>query len=83
MVDGEVRVHFEPPFPDQRDGSRPDELLGAMVAAGFDLDPEASNVDHHTAAAFALAEHVTGVRVTAELLDTAEFTHALVPNPGR
>ncbi|MEU8969921.1 DUF6461 domain-containing protein [Streptomyces monashensis] len=77
--DGDLRLHFEPLFPTQRDGSHPDELLKEMEQAGFDLN-EGDDRDfrRHTEAAFALAERVTGVRLTPELFEELEFTCGLV-----
>jgi hypothetical protein len=80
MVDGDLRLQFEPLFPDTRDGSDPDGQLAAMERAGFDLtdsDDDSNNL--HTAAAFAFAEHLTGVRVTNELLESADYLCALAP----
>jgi hypothetical protein len=82
MVDGDLRLYFEPLFPDVRSGSDPDGQIDAMLAAGFDLsDSDDENHDYilHTAATFALAERLTGVRVTAELLETADYLCGLAP----
>lgn len=80
--DGELRLHFEPLFPYARDGSDPDSLVGDMRAAGFDLsEGEDSAFDLCTEAAFALAERLTGVRLTRELFETSEFTGGVVPLP--
>ncbi|MBK3520746.1 MULTISPECIES: DUF6461 domain-containing protein [Streptomyces] len=80
------RLWFEPGFPDERWGTTPDELLDAMHGAGFrfgdaevaeddgvaeDDDP---GTDLSAPAAFALAEHLTGVAVTPELLERTTFT---------
>ncbi|MEU1214137.1 DUF6461 domain-containing protein [Streptomyces sp. NPDC005790] len=80
--DGATRLHFEPLFPHHRDGSRPDELVAEMQESGFDLsDEEDSGFDGHTEAAFALAERITGVRLTPELFASAEFVCGRVPEP--
>jgi hypothetical protein len=78
--DGDLRLHFEPLFPTQRDGSHPDELLKEMEQAGFDLsEGDDRDFRRHTEAAFALAERITGVRLTPELFEELEFTCGLVP----
>jgi hypothetical protein len=78
--DGTTRLHFEPLFPHHRDGSHPDELLAAMRESGFDLsDEDDAGLDGHTEAAFALAERITGVRLTPELFASAEFVCGRVP----
>ncbi|WP_262402355.1 DUF6461 domain-containing protein [Actinomadura sp. CNU-125] len=78
--DGELRTSFEPMLPIHRAGSAPDGLVESMAEVGFELrgwdDREPSL---HTEAAFALAERLTGVRVTAELLDKATFAAGIVP----
>jgi hypothetical protein len=72
--DGELRTTFE--WPTARDGSTPDALNSVMREVGFDLsDDEGDNgarVDTK-AAVLALAERLTGVRVTEELLRDAEY----------
>ncbi|MDJ1133206.1 DUF6461 domain-containing protein [Streptomyces iconiensis] len=82
--DGAVRLTFAPLFPHHRDGSHPDELLTAMRESGFDLSGgEDASFDGHTEAAFALAERITGVHLTPELFDSAEFVCGRVPVPSR
>lgn len=45
-----------------------------MQQVGFDLsDGEDRDYALHTEATLALTEHLTGVRLTAELLDSAEY----------
>ncbi|MER5484495.1 DUF6461 domain-containing protein [Streptomyces sp. NPDC002812] len=69
--DGELRTTFE--FPADRTGSTPDALNAVMRELGLnpagDPDPE---VDEK-AAVFALAERLTGVRVTEALLRDAVY----------
>ncbi|GAA2457168.1 hypothetical protein GCM10010191_91090 [Actinomadura vinacea] len=79
LEDGEVRLTFQPPSPGHREGQAPDEPLEAMRTAGFDIDggDPASSV----AAAFALAEHLTGVRVTPETLSESSFLCGVAPHP--
>ncbi|TCO47789.1 hypothetical protein EV646_105346 [Kribbella antiqua] len=80
MEDGDLRLKFEPLFPFHRSGSDPDGLLDVMERIGFDLrDIEDRDFELNTEAAFALAEHLTGVRVTQELLDTAEYLCGRAP----
>ncbi|MGW4568263.1 DUF6461 domain-containing protein [Streptomyces sp. NPDC004561] len=80
--DGTERLHFEPLFPAQRHGSEPDALVAEMREAGFDLRAEDErDITGHTAAAFALAQRITGVRLTPELFESLEFTCALVTRP--
>lgn len=69
------RLWFEPLFPDDRWGTTPDELLQPMHDIGFQFWAETSDTADVLAgpAAFALAEHLTGVRVTPELLRETTF----------
>lgn len=80
--DGHNLLHFEPLFPARRDGSEAGAAAGIMREAGFDLT-EGDQHDHtlHTEAAFALAERLTGVRLTAELLESAAFVAGTAPRP--
>lgn len=77
---GELRTTFE--WPTARHGSAPDALNSAMCEVGYvlsdDEDETSERVDT-TAAAFALAERLTGVRVTEELLQGAEYQLGHVP----
>ncbi|PSK51506.1 hypothetical protein B0E38_04961 [Streptomyces sp. 111WW2] len=84
-VDGYVRMSYdEEPY--CRGGSHPDDLLDVMRKVGFgpmegpdpDPDEDEDEVKSLTRAKFALAHHVTGVRLTRRLLETAEFTCGLV-----
>ncbi|MEU5876053.1 DUF6461 domain-containing protein [Spirillospora sp. NPDC047279] len=79
--DGSRRTAFEPLFPGHRDGSAPDELVNVMAEVGFDLQQDEDEQDFSltTEAAFALAERLSGVRLTPEVLDKATFTTGLVP----
>ena len=86
VCDGDVRLDFEPMFPTTREGSDPDGLLREMEQAGFDLaDEDVDDLDDlefvHSEAAFALAERLTGVRLTAELLNSAAYLGAAVSRP--
>ena len=79
--DGTLCTYFEPLFPTQRDGSTPDELLEAMAEVGFDLEEDDEEfIDSPTTeAAFALADRLTGVHLTPEVLDNATFATGLTP----
>ncbi|MGW1029311.1 DUF6461 domain-containing protein [Streptomyces sp. NPDC002577] len=68
------RLWFEPMFPDDRWGTTPDELLDVMHRIGFHFGEEAPETDLSAPAAFALAEHLTGVAITPELLLDTTFT---------
>ncbi|MEV3926650.1 DUF6461 domain-containing protein [Actinomadura coerulea] len=65
--DGELRTQFE--WPVHRSGSSPDALVQTMAEVGFDLVGGSSDV----AGNLALAEELTGVRITADLLDTSPY----------
>ncbi len=86
--DGELRVEFDPMFPNvRRAGSTPDDLVDEMAAVGFDVAPShagAAETDSRfadlsepwvgpVAGSFALAERLTRVAVSRELLDEATF----------
>lgn len=47
-------------------------LIGEM--GGINLDETPGREFHHAARSFALAERLTGVRITRELLETTQFT---------
>lgn len=80
--DGELRTTFE--GPSARDGNTPDELIALLREVGFPLtsegehDESAPDVDGK-AAVLALAERLTGVRVTESLLQEATYELGLVP----
>ncbi|MFF7240861.1 DUF6461 domain-containing protein [Streptomyces collinus] len=80
--DGELRTAFE--GPSARDGSSPDELVPLLREVGFPLTPEGEHdesapVVDGKAAVLALAERLTGVRVTESLLQDATYELGLVP----
>lgn len=68
-VDGRLRTAFDQLVPYLRWGSLPDALLPVMLAVG--LDPDGGTAPDPDAAALALAERVTGVRLTEETLSGA------------
>lgn len=76
---GELRTRFEPLAPSRRSGRTPDALVDDMRQAGFDLT--GTTYRHHTEAAFALAERLTGVRVTEAMLDNADYQTGIVEMP--
>ncbi|MGI5324095.1 DUF6461 domain-containing protein [Actinomadura nitritigenes] len=71
--DGIVRLSFEPMFPDSRWGTTPDVHQDLMhrIGSHFEEDPE---TDLSPLAAFALAEHMSGIGITPELLHETTFT---------
>ncbi|MFD9793725.1 DUF6461 domain-containing protein [Streptomyces sp. NPDC059070] len=73
--DATERLTFEPGMPDRRWGTTPDAVLEAMHHCGFQFWDETSDTAEHLAAeaAFALAEHLTGVPITPELLQDTTF----------
>jgi hypothetical protein len=71
---GELRTTFE--WPTARDGSTPDALNSVMREVGFELSDDEGETSERVdtkAAVFALAERLTGVRVTEELLRDTEY----------
>ncbi|MFC8290653.1 DUF6461 domain-containing protein [Streptomyces sp. NPDC057242] len=76
-----LRLRFDPMAPERRWGTAPDELLDVMRQVGFHLDVEDPEPDFYHQAAFALAEHLTGVAVTPALLRDTTFTCATVRIP--
>jgi Family of unknown function (DUF6461) len=82
VEEGDIRVQFEPLFPARRWGSHPDDLVEAMRRVGFRLgDGEDASPQLHTEAAFALAEHLTGIRLTPAFLDEATYLCGTAPLP--
>ncbi|MCI3275813.1 DUF6461 domain-containing protein [Streptomyces cylindrosporus] len=81
LADGELILGFEPLFPYRREGSRAEAFAPRMRESGFLLCP-GQDLDHqHTEAAFALAERITGIRLTADTLDSLEFVCGRAPAP--
>lgn len=80
IEDQDIRLSFRPDEPAHRTGSTPDAVADVMQEAGFDLREDGGS-DGRTAAAFALAERLTGVRVTPGLLGRSAFTCGVVPIP--
>lgn len=80
-VEGDLRLKFEPFLADRRSGSDPDGLVEVMHQVGFDLRGlEERDPSMRTAATFALTENLTGIRLTQEVLDSADYLCAKVPD---
>ncbi|MFI8966489.1 DUF6461 domain-containing protein [Streptomyces sp. NPDC053493] len=71
-----LRLCFDPMFPEDRWGTTPDELLSVMHRISFHFDDDDPETDLSSPAAFALAEHLTGVAITPALLQATTFTCA-------
>jgi hypothetical protein len=56
-------------------------LVDIIREVGFDLREDADNAERCIAAAFALADRLTGVRVTAELLEESTYVCGIAPLP--
>ncbi|MCP9959633.1 DUF6461 domain-containing protein [Streptomyces sudanensis] len=78
-ADGEPRLLFEPLSPYARDGAGPGGAAALMREVGFGPREDAADPMAAAEAAFALAERLTGVRLTPELLDGAEFLTGSAP----
>jgi hypothetical protein len=84
VEDADIRLYFQPESPAWREGSTPDALASEMRQAGFGLREDAEyneEEDVRTEAAFALAEHLTGVQLTCELLDESVYLCGVAPFP--
>ncbi|MEV0266218.1 DUF6461 domain-containing protein [Streptomyces sp. NPDC050617] len=75
--DGELRTSFE--WPRERSGSTPDALVETMIRLGFDLGPRGESPG--IPGKMALAEELTGVRVTPDLLADATYITGIVNDP--
>ncbi|MFF0746660.1 DUF6461 domain-containing protein [Streptomyces sp. NPDC004111] len=73
--DTELRLHFELRDAEHRSGTCADDLLEVIRHLGFVFPEEPSDTDDDLAvpAAFALAEHLTGLRITPALLRDTTF----------
>jgi hypothetical protein len=81
IEDRNLRLEFNPTVPIYREGSTPDALADAMREVGLDLDPDGDDSEISWAGAFALAERLTGVRVTPHLLEQSIYTCGIVLAP--
>lgn len=79
--DGDVRLTFEPLFAGHRFGSDPEGHIELMRAVGFHVAAGDEEYEGHTEATFALAEEMTNVRLTPDLLNTAKFCYSTAPAP--
>ncbi|MFI0960731.1 DUF6461 domain-containing protein [Streptomyces sp. NPDC021080] len=73
--DGELRTRFEGPL--HRDGSTPDELVDLMRHVGFDIEGGGCDVEDY----IALAEELTGVQVTPDMLEHSAYSTGIVEIP--
>jgi hypothetical protein len=80
VEDRDIRLDFSPMDPYYRDGSTPDAAVGLMRQAGFILDKDGM-VERSDEAALALAELLTGVRLTQQTLQGATFQSAIASVP--
>jgi len=81
MADGRVALTFDPLFPQEREGTESRPAARMLRAAGFNLADDGENIDHPTASAFALAQQITKVEVTRDLLETASYELGIAPHP--
>ncbi|MCW7940540.1 hypothetical protein AAW14_00250 [Streptomyces hygroscopicus] len=73
--DGELRTRFEGPL--HRDGSTPDELVDLMHQVGFDFEDGSCDLEDY----IALAEELTGVQVTPDMLENSTYSTGIVEIP--
>ncbi|GAB3660074.1 hypothetical protein GCM10027589_21580 [Actinocorallia lasiicapitis] len=81
VEDGELRLGFDPLFADSRYGTTPDALTDVMTAIGFVTTEREDDADDFGAVidgAFALTEHLTGVRITEDFLSNATYECGVV-----
>ncbi|MBD0675616.1 DUF6461 domain-containing protein [Streptomyces sp. CBMA156] len=78
---GTRRLHFEPLFPDQRDGTDAEApgIPELLTACGFELETEEHDLCGE--AAFALAERLTDARLSPERLEAATYRIGYAPRP--
>jgi hypothetical protein len=87
--DGVLVVGFDPTSAGWREGTEPDRLNSEFERLGFDLsteeidpsDPRWRYDEQWQERTLALMHHLTGVRLTAGLIETAVFRCAAVPDP--
>lgn len=71
-VDGDLRTFFE--WPAEREGSSPDEIADVIARVGATGEPGLLTLEY-----FAMAEELSGVKITADLLDHAVYRTGIVP----
>ncbi|WP_157410990.1 DUF6461 domain-containing protein [Actinoplanes rectilineatus] len=78
--DGEIVLEFDPSSPEDRRGTDPDGLAEVLDRLGFQVGgedaPDRNYDDRYRERALALAEQLTGVRITLEDLEAATFQRA-------
>ncbi|MGI5170312.1 DUF6461 domain-containing protein [Spirillospora sp. CA-253888] len=75
--DGDLRLHVKPFAPGRREGSAAEDVVEAMRAIGFTF-AEDEGERRPIAKAFALAEHITGVPLTAETFEESAYLLGVV-----
>ncbi|MEU4694242.1 DUF6461 domain-containing protein [Actinoplanes sp. NPDC023714] len=85
--DGEIVLEFDPADATRRAGTDPDALIGMLETLGFTTTPDEDEGGWeddvlHRERSLALAEHLTGFRLTAEALEATTFTCATLPAAG-
>ncbi|MET7568320.1 DUF6461 domain-containing protein [Streptomyces sp. NPDC005492] len=73
--DGELRTRFEGPL--HREGSTPDDLVDHMRRAGCDFETGYCGLEEY----IALAEELTGVRVTPDMLQNGVYSTGIAEAP--
>ncbi|WP_214321446.1 DUF6461 domain-containing protein [Nonomuraea sediminis] len=74
-ADGQVVTQFEPDYPDARSGADENRLLPSMIELGMPTENADTEEDwgDPILIALALAERVTGVRLTPQAIDEPEL----------
>ncbi|WP_228975513.1 DUF6461 domain-containing protein [Streptomyces sp. DH12] len=78
-VDGALRLRVEPLSPPAPQDADPGGAAALLRDVGFDPRRDGGDVGAATEAAFALAERLTGVRLTPQVLDGAEWLSGSAP----
>lgn len=76
--DGTILVDFDPGYPPDRAGSRPDLLVAQMRAAGLNPTVAETATAQPEPAALALTESLTGVPITRPLLRDSSYLAAAI-----
>lgn len=80
LENGSAALRFVPLFPDRQSGTEANGYLDLMREVGFGrYRNEEYDSATHAEAAFALAEALTGIRVTPGLLDETCYECAVIP----
>jgi hypothetical protein len=75
----EILARFDGTEPVRRTGTDPDRLAGELARVGFEPGPDHSL--RYQQRTLALTEHLTGIRLTPDLLDTTMFRCSAAPVP--